>query len=132
MSDAMEEAVRLLNEYHRELSEKAAEEIVEHRETLSAFSYGTGNNVVERYAMELNNVSLLLHHLGHYAGPAPSAPGTVRAVTFDSPKREIDRPLVQWLQANPTARPLLAVPLDQGEEARCILLYLDALGEKED
>jgi hypothetical protein len=102
------EALRLLDEYHRDLVARIAEELVEARDSFDASYTGTAEDLVNRYGYHLNCLGALRQHLlagqytAHGPGRLPGAPrGPVREPTgepvgSDTPLEAGTRVLARW------------------------------------
>jgi hypothetical protein len=107
-SDPFTEAIRLLDEYHRALVRKMAEEIVEGRESFDTSYTGTAEDVIDRYGQHLQCLAVVRGNLAwgqaaDRAGPSAAHNWLGRAeepsgdpVGPDTPLEAGSRVLARW------------------------------------
>lgn len=129
MSENIDEAVRLLCEYHRQLSLKVAAEIAEKKDQLDAFAFGTGISSIENAAHELNLVNTLIHNLKNYG--TGGGPPEYKVSTLSGKKEKIGPRLVKWVRENATI-PRMVIPIDRGEEITLLLVHSSQAPEEQE
>jgi len=55
----LREALKVLNDYYAVLAKQIADEVVEHKEDFSEEAFGQAENIIEKYARQVNELGVI-------------------------------------------------------------------------
>lgn len=94
------EALQILQKYHRELTEKAAEDVLEHGDGFVVGSFAPVDEIFDRYSHKLSGIQTLIRSLEHYA-PQKRVRHRYRLVTIVDEGQGLEQAANAWLDAHP-------------------------------